>query len=428
MFSQDIAAPEILGNLRQSGISDNADQYQTWLDAPAFYRQLILGTLSMPSFDTQIVNDPRASVLAYLYATGRCAVVGEYDQGTIIALSAAEIIAPMIPNTIICTQEQSREIFVTAVQHVLHEQLMNAFCAFAAVQYTSAFAVQAPAHGDIPAVPPGPMRINFPQLLHGLPAHWPLTNAEILALNPHQAMALLIFFSQHITIQYSGLSMLTTTYIAIIKRGQATPASIRKIQDGIRADLGIQMTLTQRAITSFYSRFIAGINDVTIQPIPDHWETLLPPEALRLRLTVQEVTGSGLTVVNIIEQALQTYPNFPWPVLVRLFPSEMNSVQTALTAIAGNPYYGFRKDLGPIRSTLYKNVGYVAKELLVKGQGNSTLEQHRGWPAVVPQQAEIDHLIDDFLRSVSGNIPLTVGQIARAGDIIGQSPTSSNNL
>jgi hypothetical protein len=118
------------------------------------------------------------------------------------------------------------------------------------------------------------------------------------------------------------------------------------------------MALIQRAITSFYSRFTAGINDVTTQLILDHWETVLLPEALRLQLTVQQATGAGLTVINITEQALQTYPNFLWSVLVRLFPNEMNSVQNALTAITGNLYYGFRKDLGPVRSTLYKNVGF----------------------------------------------------------------------
>lgn len=41
-------------------------------------------------------------------------------------------------------------------------------------------------------------------------------------------------------------------------------------------------------------------------------------------------------------------------------------------------YYGFKRDMGAARSTLYKSIGYVARELLVRLNGERTLMRYAG--------------------------------------------------
>ncbi|KAK9707981.1 hypothetical protein QE152_g27537 [Popillia japonica] len=61
-----------------------------------------------------------------------------------------------------------------------------------------------------------------------------------------------------------------------------------------------------------------------------------------------------------------------------------------------NVYYGFKHDLGVVKSTLYKSYGYVAKELLIKLRGERSLAQYAGWPRMVANQAAVDRLIANF--------------------------------
>lgn len=48
----------------------------------------------------------------------------------------------------------------------------------------------------------------------------------------------------------------------------------------------------------------------------------------------------------------------------------------ALRAVGDNFYYGFKRDLGAARSTQYKILGYVARELLIKINGEITLRRY----------------------------------------------------
>jgi len=46
--------------------------------------------------------------------------------------------------------------------------------------------------------------------------------------------------------------------------------------------------------------------------------------------------------------------------------------------VGDNLYYGFKRNMGPARSTLYESIEYVARELLVKINGERTLLRYAG--------------------------------------------------
>lgn len=105
---------------------------------------------------------------------------------------------------------------------------------------------------------------------------------------------------------------------------------------------------------------------------------------MRLRLTIVQAAGSGLTCLILILKAMRIYANFPWWVVAALYGNEMANVETATTAVGDNPYYGFKKDLGAVKSRLYKNIAWVAKELLVRINGETTLNNYKWIPRNQP--------------------------------------------
>jgi len=61
---------------------------------------------------------------------------------------------------------------------------------------------------------------------------------------------------------------------------------------------------------------------------------------------------------------------------------ELVSWETARGIIGENLYYGFKRDMGAARSTLYKSAGYVARELLIKINREKTLLRYAGLTGV----------------------------------------------
>ncbi|XKL61658.1 hypothetical protein PGB90_001491 [Kerria lacca] len=129
-------------------------------------------------------------------------------------------------------------------------------------------------------------------------------------------------------------SLFTNYIMCLCKCGQLTERLIVKVSTEIENELGIVI------------------------------ESTVEETALRLRLTIVQAAGSGLTCLILILKAMRIYANFPWWVVAALYGNEMANVETATTAVGDNPYYGFKKDLGAVKSRLYKNIAWVAKELL----------------------------------------------------------------
>lgn len=80
-------------------------------------------------------------------------------------------------------------------------------------------------------------------------------------------------------------------------------------------------------------------------------------------------------------------------------PGVLEAFARARVVVAGNPYYGFNNDLGQARSTLYKALIYVGRELLIKLDGQRSLRSYRGIGNNTPikNKAQIDEIIADYI-------------------------------
>lgn len=76
----------------------------------------------------------------------------------------------------------------------------------------------------------------------------------------------------------------------------------------------------------------------------------------------------------------------------------MDNFKLAVIAIHDDPYYGFRPELGPVKSTKYKNLSWAARRLLVLGNGETTLNSYKGIPATAKYQVRLEKIIEDYLH------------------------------
>lgn len=332
-----------------------------------------------------------------MYAICRLSTEDIATDANVYALAAAEILAPVIPNDMLASEEEAKAILVQSVLHALRNNIYAGFTACTAAHYAAAFRRAAAAHDNVPAVLDGPMRVNFADLTADMPNTIPGLTAADYELTPEHAMALLIFWVEMPTFAYMGLSLLTTTYVAVAKRGQVTTASMRKITTGIRDDVQASISLNAQAIRNLYQRFLVRVEANNIRRILERWERMLPREALRLRLTLQQTEWAGLTVLNIVREAMLAFPTFNWGIIAEMFPAEATALTEALQAVNNNPYYGFNHELGVVKSTNYRFIGWVAKEILIRGEGRDSLGQYAGWPLIVPHEAQLIRMIQQYI-------------------------------
>ena len=180
--------------------------------------------------------------------------------------------------------------------------------------------------------------------------------------------------------------------IAIPRRGTILPSKIKTVATEVRTSFGVELP-TQiglyRALYASCGRFITAEN---ARDLFHTWNSAIPGSALRLRLTLQQAAGSGLTAIATITKALRRHPKFYWGRLAHMFPEETQKVIAALRTIANNPYFGFNGDLGIVKSSGYPNWCWAAKELLIKVDGDSSLLSYAGWvsrPAFFPRLQEM---------------------------------------
>jgi hypothetical protein len=221
---------------------------------------------------------------------------------------------------------------------------------------------------------------------------------RILEITPDEAMIYLTFLASHYHETTLPVELLATVYVSCAKQGQITGGFSEKIENGIQAELGARVNIDVETVNLLYTHFGKNFDETTAEPACNRWRAMLPDSALRLRLTVEQITFSRLTIYKVIEEAATMFPDFPWPLMNKLLPGELTNFVIAAGLIDHNPYYGFKKDIGAAASTRYKNLGWVAKELMIRGAGKGTLAAYQGWPRNVPNQKRLARIIREYLN------------------------------
>jgi hypothetical protein len=116
----------------------------------------------------------------------------------------------------------------------------------------------------------------------------------------------------------------------------------------------------------FFDRGSSVQRPTNMKTLFKHWGTILPPDTVKFTTKLNQTCGSGLTSYLTICRAMITFPDFQWPVISRLAPTEWNAFCSAGGAIVVNPYCGFSRKIGNASTSGYKTIASVAKELLIR--------------------------------------------------------------
>jgi hypothetical protein len=337
-----------------------------------------------------------------------------------MALACAEFLMPTINVHLLTDECTSRQILVEAVQALmtngrrLNQKIRGVNTAWAAaIQSQGDVNDSALANiwGQDPDHCPFGEKNPVPEAI-------PLTPERAGQITPEEAMTYLIFLAQHYPVRALPVQMLATTYVACAKQGQITLAFLTKIEQGIETELGYQINLNADSVQLLFQHFGKNFDEVTAPIAFSRWQKMLPDSALRLRLTFQQVGYSRLTVFRVIEEAVRLFPDFGWPLISKLLPGDVPNFVIASEMIGNNPYYGFKKNLGEAASTRYRSLGWVAKELMIRGAGRASLTGYAGWPRAIPSMERVRQIIDSYLHRRAEAAIVEEAHIAMANDLL----------
>lgn len=98
-------------------------------------------------------------------------------------------------------------------------------------------------------------------------------------------------------------SLLVTSIIALCKIGQVSPKFIDKIISGVSAEIKIDIDMSQETLKLLWNTYGKNIPDGRYERVFESMLQVIPDIALRLRLTIQQASGAGLTCVVLIARA-----------------------------------------------------------------------------------------------------------------------------
>lgn len=332
-------------------------------------------------------NDPMIPPVAYVYSHLKCRVAQNVNISMRLALAIGEAYAPHVPDSMVENEGLSRAAVLVTVQHSLrHPQIIEAIARTDDATYT-AFKADA----RISRLFPG--AVDFPV--------WPPTDAQITTMLFPNAMKVIYYLSLN-TIAAArdiSLSMISNSYTALAKRGQVTDDACTKISEGILQDLNITVVIDSEACQLAYNHFLKGVNETNAASVIGTLYHYLPDVGLRLRLTLEQSTFSGLTSFVLVGRAMRTYRTFNWAAVDRIGKGAIMAFARARAIVRGNPYYGFSRNLGAVRATLYRSATYCAIQLLVKLGGEQSLKNYGGISrnTLIPGKARLDELIADYV-------------------------------
>jgi hypothetical protein len=212
----------------------------------------------------------------------------------------------------------------------------------------------------------------------------------------------------------NGISIITTVFASLAKRGTISARGITKIINGVRQDFpGNTVILSGRTAGRFYQQFANLVTAENAQALFAHYTAITPAAAIRLAAVITQASGSGLTTYYTIRRAFSLFPDFPWEQAVARFAADFTAYTAAANLIGANMYYGFNRNIAGAAAANFKSLAYLSFQLCIQAGHDEALANYRGMPTVVPMRAWIDFAIDRYINqaeNVQVDIPIEDAQ------------------
>lgn len=377
-----------MANVRAAGIVDTQQGWASALHRTDYMDDLVCENTTDAIFRGHTIDN---YIFVFMYARIRMHVRGLVDLGAAVAYFIMELLAPNVPTAKILNQNRADRRVIADVANYFPlarngTPINNASLTAAHAHFTQNNVL--PVTPNDLTAPAAPAQLTYPQavLIISILAH-------IRYHNSRAAVAAALFM---------------TFICAVAKMGTVSTRYITKILNSVNDECLIDMddNIFHEEVIREVWRYVGHlIDDVVMQASVARWDVnnFFPAHAIRARLIVAQIAGEGMTALSVVKKAIIAHPNFAWANLNALLPQEATNVNLALIAVGNNAYYGFRKNLDAVRSTLYKSYAWACKELMIRVSGEASLKNYRGWTRKPAFQNEIETLINNY-EAVRGNI------------------------
>jgi len=394
------AQPDIIPlTTPQMGMAMQAGVWDSALAMPDCHRTLITQT-AVPGLwgahDAALMSTPFGLALMRVTSNGFSAYCDvDMDSSGSMATMAFQLAGPFVPETRVA----SAELAATWIKRVGMALLANVkTCCTNMYPNISAVWAAARAAGQEGEQPGalGGIDFNSDNEAAVFPLSFTGGNQPTLAA----AVAFIRFLADMTKDQTSSImSVMVGTVIAITKRGNITRPKLRNVIAELSKATSKELLCDLQDIRHIFDVIGRTINKENARSYFDSVREMCGMDnGMRLSLMATQASLAGLTQIVVIRTALHNHPNFPWVRLQEMWPAQMTAVLTALTAISNNPFYGFDSDLGQVKATLYKDVFVVAKKLVIKLDGVSTLSNYAGGKSMCANSDEIEGMIERYIQ------------------------------
>lgn len=187
-------------------------------------------------------------------------------------------------------------------------------------------------------------------------------------------------------------------FVSMSKRGTITDAKLDKILAEVQAQIGYGLVMNRELVSKAYKVFSQNMTADHVSEAFTKWSEVMEGLSLRLTITLSQAVGGGLTALSTVKKAMQVYPTFPWKKVAAMFPGEAANLSEGLELVKDDKYYGFKENLGKAAGTNFKNIAYVAKELMLKqgGDDNKALRYYAGWTRNPVAKTQLDDMVAEF--------------------------------
>ncbi|QPB73973.1 glycoprotein [Hymenopteran chu-related virus OKIAV147] len=403
-------------NAARIGPGHNQAYYQSVLQSNPLFSRYVVKNTNAGLFVGDFANAEVAGMVRLL-SDMRFRISGLVEQEELAhAHACLELMIPLTSAENFVNEADARRIVIDAVRTTMRDAgLKQILCPGvdhgnfqrqlnAMYPPPAADPAPAPVEGEAPPPPP-PLRrrevVDDDMVAFRVDqAYNQLELFQVLSIE--QAMKILRVLASYVypNSRECSVEMVFHMLIAICKQGNATIKSIQKMQQDVSRDLDIQIELHMEVVKTVHRHSTGSINETSVAHIIEQWNAWIPAGALRARLTVQQASFVNLTSFVTIGRAIRLYATFPWARVAGLYPVDVENFIAAEAVVAGNQYFGFARDLGVVRSTKYKNLAWLAKELLVRIKGETSLTKYKGWVAVPAYPDVINGIIDDYIAGL----------------------------
>lgn len=167
--------------------------------------------------------------------------------------------------------------------------------------------------------------IRSTRVILGLPAGTDPIDSQVVT--QHMAEACAIFLKSLATEPTASALALSTeiyclAYISIAKQGNITETKLTSICNAVTEETGRAVSITVDEVKSFSTSFKPFINADNAQLICDGLRLGLENFSLRLCITMQQATRSGMTAYWMVWEALTLCKYFDWRTIAELLPQD----------------------------------------------------------------------------------------------------------